>query len=77
MAFVPELRGCHAQAKLLNELTERIREAIPLCLGVEAEAFLPLSWVAAEQVVEGAFQASYPPLSSQRFEQAQKFLPPL
>lgn len=29
---VPSLPGCHTQAKSLDELMERIREAIELCL---------------------------------------------
>ena len=32
LATVPELRGCHTQAKSLDSLMERIREAIDLCL---------------------------------------------
>jgi predicted RNase H-like HicB family nuclease len=32
VATVPELRGCHTQARSLDALTERIREAIGLCL---------------------------------------------
>jgi len=32
---VPELRGCHTQAKTLDTLMKRIREAILLCLEVE------------------------------------------
>ncbi|AFM27066.1 type II toxin-antitoxin system HicB family antitoxin [Desulfomonile tiedjei] len=32
VATVPELRGCHTQAKSLDTLMERIREAIDLCL---------------------------------------------
>jgi predicted RNase H-like HicB family nuclease len=32
---VPELKGCHTQAKSLDALMERIREAIELCLEVE------------------------------------------
>lgn len=35
VASVPSLRGCHTQAKSLDELMERIREAIELCLEVE------------------------------------------
>ena len=32
---VPELKGCHTQAKSLDELMERIKEAILLCLEVK------------------------------------------
>lgn len=38
MASVPELKGCHTQAKSLDELMERIREAIQLCLEVEGDS---------------------------------------
>lgn len=35
---VPELAGCHTQAKSLDELMERIQEAILLCLEVDYAA---------------------------------------
>lgn len=36
---VPQLKGCHTQAKSLDELMNRIKEAVLLCLeaGVGAE----------------------------------------
>lgn len=34
---VPSLQGCHTQAKSLDELMVRIREAIELCLEVQGE----------------------------------------
>jgi len=34
VATVPELRGCHTQAKSLDTLMKRVREAIELCLEV-------------------------------------------
>jgi predicted RNase H-like HicB family nuclease len=34
---VPELRGCLSQGDTLDELMKNIREAIELCLEVEAE----------------------------------------
>ena len=34
VASVPELPGCHTQARSLDKLMERIREAIELCLEV-------------------------------------------
>ena len=36
VATVPELRGCHTQAKSLDSLMKRVREAIELCLEVES-----------------------------------------
>ena len=35
IASVPALRGCHTQAKSLDVLMRRIKEAIELCLEVE------------------------------------------
>ena len=35
VATVPSLRGCHTQAKSLDVLMKRVREAIELCLEVE------------------------------------------
>ncbi|HUG80911.1 MAG TPA: type II toxin-antitoxin system HicB family antitoxin [Bryobacterales bacterium] len=37
VASVPALHGCHTQAKSLDELMSRIREAAELCLDVEDE----------------------------------------
>jgi predicted RNase H-like HicB family nuclease len=34
IATVPELRGCHTQAKSLDKLMKRVQEAIELCLEV-------------------------------------------
>jgi predicted RNase H-like HicB family nuclease len=36
VASVPELRGCHTQARSLDTLMERIQEAIELCLEFES-----------------------------------------
>ena len=36
VASVPMLRGCHTQAKSLDVLMKRVKEAIELCLEVEA-----------------------------------------
>lgn len=38
VASVPALPGCHTQARSLDELMDRVREAIALCLEAEAEA---------------------------------------
>ena len=37
VASVPALRGCHTQAKSLDTLMVRVREAIELCLEVQGE----------------------------------------
>ena len=34
VASVPQLPGCHTQARSLDEVTQRIREAVALCLEV-------------------------------------------
>jgi predicted RNase H-like HicB family nuclease len=31
IASIPQLPGCHTQARSLDEVTQRIREAIELC----------------------------------------------
>ncbi len=40
VASVPELPGCHTQAKTLDEVMRRIKEAIEACL--EAARQIPL-----------------------------------
>ena len=39
---VPQLKGCHTQAKSLDELMDRTKEAVSLCL--EAEGGLEEGW---------------------------------
>ena len=38
VASVPTLKGCHTQAKSLDVLMKRVKEAIELCLEVEEPA---------------------------------------
>ena len=40
-ANVPELHGCHTQAHSLDELMERVREVMALCLEVRKEDDTP------------------------------------
>ncbi|HWR59321.1 MAG TPA: type II toxin-antitoxin system HicB family antitoxin [Thermodesulfovibrionales bacterium] len=37
IAEVPALKGCHTQAKALDTLMKRVKEAIQLCLEVQRE----------------------------------------
>ena len=50
VASVPSLRGCHTQAKNLDTLLKRIREAIQLCLEVEGQKADGLELVGIQQV---------------------------
>ena len=53
VASVPELRGCHTQAKSLDTLMVRIREAIELCLEVEGEEVAPHEFIGVQRVWVG------------------------
>lgn len=37
VASVPSIRGCHTQAKTIEELVENLKDAIVLCLEDETE----------------------------------------
>jgi predicted RNase H-like HicB family nuclease len=50
VASVPELRGCHTQARSLDKLMERVREAIELCLEVEGDASLKTEFIGVQRV---------------------------
>ena len=50
VASVPALPGCHTQARSLDTLIDRIREAIALSLEVEAEAESDLEFVGVQRV---------------------------
>ena len=49
VATVPALRGCHTQAKNLDTLMKRVREAIELCLELE-DADAQLELVGVQQI---------------------------
>jgi predicted RNase H-like HicB family nuclease len=51
VATVPSLQGCHTQARSMDELLERVKEAIQLCLEVEGQdADQPLELVGIQRV---------------------------
>jgi len=51
IAEVPELKGCHTQAKSLDTLMERVKEAIQLCLEETEEEELPRTHLVGVQRV--------------------------
>jgi predicted RNase H-like HicB family nuclease len=50
VASVPELRGCHTQARSLGELMERITEAAELCLEVSGNSDGNLEFVGVQRI---------------------------
>lgn len=54
VASVPALPGCHTQAKSLDELNARIREAIELCLEVEGVPEQALEFVGIQRITIAA-----------------------
>jgi len=50
VASVPELRGCHTQARSLDKLIARICEAIYLCLEVEDDSRRSSEFVGVQRV---------------------------
>ncbi len=50
VASVPSLVGCHTQARSLDELMSRIREAIKLCLEVQDGMVEQLDFVGVQRV---------------------------
>lgn len=50
VASVPSLRGCHTQARSLDELMERIREAVELCLEAEGGDVEALDFVGVQRI---------------------------
>ncbi len=50
VASVPELHGCHTQARSLDKLLIRIKEAIELCLEVQESKLAPSEFVGVQRV---------------------------
>jgi predicted RNase H-like HicB family nuclease len=50
VATVPTLPGCHTQAKTLDKLMERIREAAELCLEVQGDTTESLEFVGLQKI---------------------------
>jgi predicted RNase H-like HicB family nuclease len=51
VASVPALAGCHTQARSLDELVERVQEAIALCLeDADAAAIPSLEFIGVQRI---------------------------
>jgi predicted RNase H-like HicB family nuclease len=50
VASVPVLKGCHTQAQSLDDLMERIREAIELSLEAQGDRIEPLDFIGVQKV---------------------------
>jgi predicted RNase H-like HicB family nuclease len=50
VASVPAISGCHTQARSLDELMGRIKEAIELCLEVQDDQIDQLDFVGVQRV---------------------------
>jgi predicted RNase H-like HicB family nuclease len=50
VASVPELRGCHTQARSLDTLMERIKEAIELCMEDSPESAQGMEFLGVQRM---------------------------
>lgn len=51
---VPQLSGCHTQGRSLDELMERIREAVELCLEVQGAPTQSLEFIGIQRITIAA-----------------------
>lgn len=54
IASVPQLAGCHTQAKSLDAVVQRISEAIQLCLEVEGAPPQNLEFIGIQRITIAA-----------------------
>jgi predicted RNase H-like HicB family nuclease len=50
VASIPELKGCHTQARSLDDLMARIREAAELCLEVQGHEIEGLEFIGVQRL---------------------------
>jgi predicted RNase H-like HicB family nuclease len=50
VATVPEIPGCHTQAKSLDELVQRTKEVIELCMEVATDEAQPNKFVGIQRI---------------------------
>jgi len=50
VAKVPDIEGCYTQGKTLQEVLERIKEAIEVCLEADKEDVNPMKFIGIQKV---------------------------
>ncbi len=50
VAKVSEIEGCYTQGKTLQEVLERIKEAIEVCLEADKEEVIPIKFIGIQKV---------------------------
>ena len=50
VAKVPDIPGCYTQGKTVDQVLERIREAIEVCIEAEDGDYEPLKFVGVQQI---------------------------
>lgn len=50
VATVPGLRGCHTQARSLDDLMGRVKEAIEVCLEAEGDESVALDFIGVQKI---------------------------
>jgi len=53
LAKVPEIEGCYTQGKSIEEVLERIKEAIEVCLEGDRKDVTPLRFIGIQKVQIG------------------------
>ena len=66
VATVPSLKGCHTQAKSLDVLMERTKEAIELCLEEKANIVYPYDFVGVQKITVNEQPAKYTSTGSKK-----------
>jgi predicted RNase H-like HicB family nuclease len=59
VATVPAIKGCHTQAKSLDVLMERTKEAIELCLEEESDIIYPFDFIGVQKITVKEKTANY------------------
>lgn len=50
VASVPDIPGCYTQGKTLNQVLERIKEAIEVCLEADGNEIKPMKFIGLQKI---------------------------